>query len=106
MTAWLASVGDALTPWKELLGSAFAALAAMGALVGAVLKGRRAPDATFPDATGAGSRGGTVRLHLDDREAITDFRSCIGDLRESVEDLTRVTRQNTRAVDENTGSRP
>ncbi|MEE8629709.1 MULTISPECIES: hypothetical protein [Methylobacterium] len=105
MNGWLAGLAEALTPWKEVLGSAFAALAAMGAVVGAVLKGRRAPDATFPEPALPGGRYGTVRLHPDDHEAVTALRGGIGDLREAVEDLARVTRQNTRATDENTEGR-
>lgn len=63
-----------------------------------IMKQRRRTDATLDESPVPVARVGTIRLHPDDREAITDFRSCIGDLRGLVEDLTRVTRQNTKAV--------
>lgn len=103
MNGWLSSVAEAMMPWKEVLGSAFAALAAVGALVSGIVKQRRRTDATFDDAPAPATRPATVvRLHIDDREFITEFRSVFGDLRESVEDLTRVTRLNTKATEDNT----
>ncbi|BCM83569.1 hypothetical protein [Methylobacterium indicum] len=98
MNAIIAGVVEALTPWKEVIGSAFAALAAVGALVSGVLKQRGRTDTTFAPPVPAPA--GTVRLHADDRESLTDFRSTLGDLREAVEDLTRVTRQNTKATED------
>lgn len=98
MNGWLTTIAEALTPWKEVLGSAFAALAAVGALVSGVLKQRGRTDATFTEPPVPAA--GVVRLHHDDRESLTDCRSTMGDLRESLEDLTRITRQNTKAVED------
>ncbi len=91
MNGWLTSIAEALTPWKEVLGSAFAALAAVGALVSGVLKQRGRPDATFPEPAPAP----TVRLNAEDRELF-------GDTRESVTELTRAIRHLTGATEDNT----
>lgn len=102
MNVWLSSAAEALMPWKEVLGSAFAALAAVGALVSGIVKQRRRTDATFDDAPPPAVRAGVVRIHADDLEKFTDFRAVFGDLRESIEDLTRVTRLNTSSTEDNT----
>lgn len=102
MNAWISSVVEALTPWKEVLGSAFAALAAVGALVSGILKQRKRTDATFTDPPVPALAGGTLRMHRDDRDMLSDVRSTIGELRDAVEDLTRVTRLNSKATEDNT----
>lgn len=102
MNGWLAGVAEALTPWKEVLGSAFAALAAMGAVVGAVLKGRRAPDVTFPEPAPAP----VVRLHADDREILGDFRESVTELTRAIRHLTGASEDNTEALNRRRGGRP